>query len=81
VVERTVISTWSTVGNRAGFLLHRLRGTLGGAGSKQGATIWGDRGEWTDVRPRRRKAFEQAGQISRGTEAQKRMGGSPATAV
>ena len=32
----------------------------GGKGSKKGATIWGDRGEWTVARPRRRKAFEQS---------------------
>ena len=30
MVESTAIPTWSTVGNRAGCLLHRLRDSLGG---------------------------------------------------
>jgi len=56
---REAVPTRSTVGNHAGIHLHRKRGTMGGTGSKQGATIWGDRGEWSVVRPRRRKASEQ----------------------
>ncbi|MCI04548.1 RNA recognition motif, partial [Trifolium medium] len=30
-----------------------------GEGSRLGATNWGDRGDWIDVTPRRRKAFRQ----------------------
>ena len=55
---REAVPTRSTVGNHAGIHLHRKRGTMGGTGSKQGATIWGDRGEWSVVRPRRGKASE-----------------------
>ena len=48
----------------------------GGAGSKQGAAIWGDRGEWTVARPRRRKVFEQAdGQWDRFHAVQRRARG------
>jgi len=48
------------MGHRDGTHLHRKQGTIGGTGSKQGATIWGgDRGECSDMRPRRGKAPEQ----------------------
>ena len=45
MVERTVIPTGYTVGNRAGFLLHRLRGTLGGSGFQAGCHHMGGIGE------------------------------------
>jgi len=53
---------------------------MGGLGSKQGATIWGDRGEWSDVRPRRGKASEQVdGQRDKLRRDQRRGGASVAT--
>ena len=45
VVVRIAIPTWSTVGNRTGFLLHRLRDTLGASGVQAGYHHMGGIGE------------------------------------
>jgi len=57
--ERAVAPGSTTKGHCDGIHLHWKQGTIGGTGAKQGATKGGNRGEWSDVRPRRGKAPEQ----------------------
>jgi len=45
--------------NRVDIHLHRKQGTIGGRGPSRVPLQGGDRGEWSDVRPRKRKAQAQ----------------------
>ena len=66
ITPRTTTSVFTFTGSKV---------LQGGKGAKQGATKGGDRGDWSDVRPRKRKAHEQVvGQWDRLRDDQRHRG-------